>query len=516
MIFFPFLGEIVMAFRLGPILSFRGAGNNQWRLSVLVVKNGGAPTFECADAVDVSGFEAIHQVGNDFVYRCLFTIPLAAGGSAREYRVDGIANSLHLPGAGKPPHMAYGSCNGFSSAKLMKGVADKNRLWKEMAVKHGERPFHLLLLGGDQVYADSMWDTVKLMKQWVELPYRKGNEVSAPKLIERMQKELKLFYFDLYVTRWSQPEVASMFASIPSIAMWDDHDLIDGWGSYKEDRQDSPVFQQAIWPAASQAFRIFQHQLKPGDRHPAIIAPPAAAGSKEALTLGHVVGPIAILALDMRTERTDMRVLSEAHWNAVYGWIEALDESVRHLLVMSSIPVVYPGFDTLERLFGFLPGHQDLEDDLRDHWNSRPHKGERLRLVHRLLSAANSKKLRPTLISGDVHVAALGYIESSRDVLGSSAVINQLISSGIVHPGPGGAVLFALRHLFDNKDEMDRGITARMVEFPGTQEKFVGGRNFLTLRPDNVPHLWAEWWVEGKDAVEKAPYTKVIHALDRG
>ena len=132
-------------------------------------------------------------------------------------------------------------------------------------------------------------------------------------------------------------------------------------------------------------------------------------------------------------------------------------------------------------------------------------------MIHRLLATSNSpKKIRPTIISGDVHVAGIGYVESTRPEHIRSAVINQLISSGIVHPGPGAAVLFALRNLFDRPDEMDRGITGRMVEFPGTQDKFVGGRNFLTLRPDEIDRIWANWWIEGST---EDPYTKVIHPI---
>jgi hypothetical protein len=71
-------------------------------------------------------------------------------------------------------------------------------------------------------------------------------------------------------------------------------------------------------------------------------------------------------------------------------------------------------------------------------------------------------------------------------------------------------VLFALRHLFDSSDELDRGIVASMSEFPGTQNRFVGGRNFLSLEPDEgagPARIWANWFVES----DPAPYVKVIH-----
>ncbi len=66
-------------------------------------------------------------------------------------------------------------------------------------------------------------------------------------------------------------------------------------------------------------------------------------------------------------------------------------------------------------MFGFLPGQQELEDDLRDHWTSPPHLQERLRSVHRLLKFSAETECRVTILSGDVHVAAVGVIESDRN-----------------------------------------------------------------------------------------------------
>ena len=57
------------------------------------------------------------------------------------------------------------------------------------------------------------------------------------------------FYFELYCKRWAQPQLAAMLASVPTIMMWDDHDIFDGWGSHPPARQRSPVF-QGIFAAA--------------------------------------------------------------------------------------------------------------------------------------------------------------------------------------------------------------------------------------------------------------------------
>lgn len=493
-----------MAIEMGPVLTLMKAEADYWELSVLVVADQQPEDLVCTARAEKGAgpFETLWQVKGKAAYRSRLRIALEPQPRAVTYSVGGRNFSFELPGRAKAPRIAYGSCNGFSSLKAMKGVNDKNCLWRKMAAEHGGKPFNLLLLGGDQVYADSMWENVSSMEAWSELSWDKGNRFVAT---AGMKVDLETFYFDLYTKRWAQPEVAHMLARVPSIAMWDDHDIIDGWGSYPRERQGCSVYQDAIWPAAQKAFRTFQHQLSAGERHPSAVAP------VHGLTIGHVIGGVAILSLDMRSERTKEQVLSPAHWELVYAWMEALDRP-KHLLLMSSIPVVYPGFDTLERLLGIFPGYQDLEDDLADHWSSRPHKGERLRLIHRLLGLAEKRRIRPTIISGDVHVAALGYVESTRAESGSGAVINQLISSGIVHPGPGGAVLFALRHLFDSSDEIDRGIVGRMVDFPGTQDRFIGSRNFLMITPDlnDEPRLWADWVIERDDH----PYTKVIHPLE--
>ena len=92
---------------------------------------------------------------------------------------------------------------------------------------------------------------------------------------------------------------------------------------------------------------------------------------------------------------------------------------------------------------------QALEDDLKDHWHSRSHKVERLRLIHRLLQFAEKKETRVTLLSGDVHVGAVGVIESQRagSMNNHANVIHQLTSSGIVHPAPPPLLSYALQFL---------------------------------------------------------------------
>jgi len=391
----------------------------------------------------------------------------------------------------------------------MKRIRNKNALWFDMAEKHRNpsrlSPFHVLLMGGDQVYADSMWETVKLIKDWAS---KSRKQQVAARFTSSMQDKVEEFYFSLYRDRWSQLEPADMLASIPTVMMWDDHDIFDGWGSYPKELQNCDVY-QGIYQVARRYFQAFQLQIPPDEPHPMSLLD---HGSQN-LSMGFDLQTMALLVLDMRSERTLDTVMRDESWNAVEEWMQGQNYK-KHLVIMASIPVVHPDFGLMESVLGFLPGQQELEDDLKDHWTSRTHKTERLRFIHRLLRFAREKNCRVTLISGDVHVGATGIIESKRvpDADRNSQVINQLTSSGIVHPAPPGIALFFLEKTGDAVEEVDRDVIARMLEFPGTRQRFISGRNWLGLEGDKKDRLWACWYLEPDIAgISQPPYTKVIH-----
>lgn len=168
------------------------------------------------------------------------------------------------------------------------------------------------------------------------------------------------------------------------------------------------------------------------------------------------------------------------------------------MLIVAPVPVVHADFGSIENLLNFFPGDQELEDDLRDHWQSGPHEKERLHLIHRLFSLMEVKNIRTTILSGDVHVAGVGIIETTRTGKpGSRArVINQLTSSAIVHPPPTALMSFVLENLASEEEPVDLNISASMINFPGKRQKFVLSRNFLSLEPDDLGRIWANWYLE--------------------
>lgn len=488
-----------MATILGPILNLRNVTSETWRLSVLVVTDNGEPgsiTWDVAGTTGAAVATPLWTRKGRTAY--CFDLPLPRIAIKGVYQYDGISYELAIPGESDDPRIIYVSCNGFSDPKVMaKHSTPQMALWEDIEVRHASQPYHVLIGGGDQVYADSILYDRGDFEAWASQSFQQGNQVP---LTAAMDDQLQEFYFDLYCSRWKDPTLARIMASVPLLAMWDDHDIIDGWGSYPRDRQDCPVM-KGIFAAARRGFAVFQQHLpSESTTHP--------NGFGDAFSRGLIIGKTAILALDLRSDRRQDCVMRPSHWKLVVEWLDSLDEDkVKHLLLMSSIPVVYPSFSLLEEMFAIIPGQQELEDDLRDHWNSVPHAQERVRLIHNLINLSY-RGIRPTILSGDVHVAALGQIESTRDPA-RVVTINQLISSAVVHPPPPAIAAFGLGLLFDKLMPVDSRIEAKMMAFPGTRSRMIARRNYMVLEPDNEGRIWANWITEG----EPNPYTKVIHSL---
>ena len=497
-----------MARVCGPILGWRGQDGDAWRVSVMVAHRGDDGPGALSYGVGENTAEAsaplapIGSLGTVAVFAVELSLPL---GQAEQTVTYGFAGEdrrwrFTLPARGVAPRLAYGSCNGFSLPGDMKKIADKNALWRDMAGEHARQPFHLLLLGGDQIYADQLWDTVPELARFNERPRAERARRPAG---AGLRRAVERFYADLYAARFSQAEVAEALAGIPTLMMWDDHDIFDGWGSYSPEEQASPVF-QTIFAAARTAFALFQLQSDPA-------APAGRLPGQAAFNALFRFETGAVLVLDLRSERTQQQILSPASWNAVLAAIDGTT-GLKHLLVMSSIPVLHPDMAFLERAFGLLPGMQGIEDDLHDQWLSYNHKTERLRFIHRLLDFAEAKGTRVTILSGDVHVAALGVISSERRPVRhvNADAITQLTSSAIVHPPPARVVRYFLEQIGAEVQEIDRDITGQMQVFPGTNYRFVAERNWMSLDVDDKDRIWVNWRIENAPQ----PLTKVVHPCE--
>ncbi|MFT5757629.1 MAG: hypothetical protein ACI9LM_002365 [Alteromonadaceae bacterium] len=412
--------------------------------------------------------------------------------------------SFYIPPKDESPQFIYTSCNGFSSPDLVTKTSDPYRLWKRIKKEQNNRitqfqsensptntPYSILIMGGDQLYADSIWHDVPELKKWCSKSFK---EKKAKKESRILTDQVTKFYEKLYFERWNQPETALMLASIPSVMMWDDHDIFDGWGSYPAEVQSWDVH-KTIFAAAKSYFELFQIR---SSKNKSLIG-----HTNHHYSFGLKYRKTHILALDNRSQRTIKHVMSTQQWTDIINYLDnAATEG--NLLVLSAVPVVYRDFSAVETYFDATPWEEELTDDLKDHWRAKEHQGERMRLIKRLLNNAKQRQKKSLLsktviLSGDVHVGCLGVItdKTDRHVI----KLHQVVSSGIVHPAPSRLAWLGIITSTNDRDEClneDNTITSKMLT-PIHSDRYILSRNYATISTGNDSKLWINWQTENKD-----------------
>jgi len=394
------------------------------------------------------------------------------------------------PSINETPNLVYTSCNGFSSLDLMHKTQAPYRLWERMANQHEQKPVSLILMGGDQLYADDIWSAIPELKKWNDLNHREKISRKASKIL---RDQIDRFYDRIYQERWSNESMSLMLASAPSLMMWDDHDIFDGWGSFPAALQNCDVFQQ-IFKTAKRYFELFQIRSKLNN---ALLNP-----QEDHYAFALKFHNYNILGLDNRTERTLEQVMgSETQWPLINDYLDQLNDE-GHLLVMSAVPIIYRDFSFTESVFDITPWEEELTDDLKDHWRSKEHQGERARLIHHLLDNSHKRRQanpesKTVILSGDVHIGCIGVINDTA----RNCKVHQVVSSGIMHPAPSRLQWIGIMAVTNDKIEYlneDRTIHISMLT-PFSSDKYIRQRNYVTLSMGSDKKLWVNWESEGKD-----------------
>lgn len=481
----------------GPLLGLEG--EDLYTICFVTGKNSQAA--EVSVGKQTLAAQAIASIPAGTFWRAEFKCNAQEMGKMLQYniRVDGEGTtsvqgdaewSFYVPKIDEKPHMAYVSCNGFSDYKLMQTTETPYALWDRLNQQHGEQAFALMLMGGDQVYADSLWGDagIKQLESWRELNLK-------DKLKQKPSKatldQLDQFYCQLYSKNWQKsPAMAKALACIPTVMMWDDHDIFDGWGSYPAEQQNCEMY-KAIYAAAAKYFELFQLRGLANNKS-------KLSATQTHYSLGLTFRGHTVLAMDNRSERSIPEIMKPSHWNDINQF---LDNKVKgHLLVMTGVPVVYRDFAFVEKTMDATPWAEELTDDLKDHWRAKEHQGERARLIMRLLgNAKNRPNKRTVILSGDVHVGCLGVIKDTSS--GTPVTVHQLVSSGIVHPAPTALQWAGITATTNDRPEtLDENglIQINMLTAFGAG-KYFRTRNYLTLLEGSDDKLWANWICENNE-----------------
>ncbi|KAJ4263606.1 hypothetical protein NW762_006428 [Fusarium torreyae] len=356
------------------------------------------------------------------------------------YRINrGPATGFWVPAQGETMNMMFYSCNGFSMSVKPDELSGPDPMWRDVLNSHQTRPFHLMIGGGDQIYNDCVSEECGLFKEWLSItnPVHKHTAALTPE----MQDELEKFYLNRYCMWFSQGLFGLANSQIPMVNMYDDHDIFDGYGSYPHHDMKSPVF-SGLGAIAFKYYMLFQHQSIVTETEST--EPSWILGNEPGPYIGEVgrslfmsVGSrVGLLAVDCRTERTEHDVISDKSWEKIMNrlYAEVRRGQVEHLMVLLGIPIAYPRLVWLENILtsrlmdpvkalgragvlgkalNNIDGGVEVLDDLNDHWTAKNHKQERSVVIEDLQDLAIDKSLRVTILSGDVHLAAVGQFYSN-------------------------------------------------------------------------------------------------------
>jgi hypothetical protein len=163
----------------------------------------------------------------------------------------------------QPVKMVFGSCREAAphamGHKLPPDALDA--FARRLMADESARP-DLLMLLGDQVYADM---TSREVRRFL----RRQRKRRKARLTDAPPHQVVTFheYTRLYLESWRDPEVRWLLSTVPSVMIFDDHEIIDDWNSsasWREAAKRQPWWHERITSGLA-SYWVYQHL---GNLHP--------------------------------------------------------------------------------------------------------------------------------------------------------------------------------------------------------------------------------------------------------
>ena len=456
---------------VGPVLFARRSDRSLYHLSaLLVLPSGEPPELRAMGGPGVKPVE-LYSVCDRVVWRYDFALPTS---DRAFYQIGGDRFRVNTDLA-DDTRIAYVSCNGQARADDARSLDERNPMWRRLSEEHKRNAFSLMLHGGDQLYADEVVHAHTDLRAWSESD---DDDKAKFDFTDEIKQAAEAYLFRRYVRLYAQPEVAYLLARVPSLMMWDDHDIIDGWGSHAELMLDSPIG-QGLFQAARKLFMLFQ--LGVTEQHP---ADPAHGGGSLGFTASFP--GFDVIVPDLRSERRPDRVMGQDGWLVVTKAL-ARQDAAKRLFLMSSVPLLGPRLSWIESLIGYVPKLRRYEDDLRDQWQSHAHRDEWRRFLSLLERTMSERDFAVTVLSGEIHLATRAEMN-----LGDGRRLDQLVASGIAHKPPPRLYARALGCLAAFGEGPLPGRKIHIRRLPGQRRIYVAERNYLVL--ERQQDRWTASW----------------------
>jgi hypothetical protein len=340
-----------------------------------------------------------------------------------------------------------------------------SRRLQSECVRRRQRWPHAMLMMGDQIYADDVPPSIRAALDTAHaasgLP--EGTAVSFEE------------HAQTYLDAWKHPELRWLFSCIPTLAIFDDHDVIDDWNISAEwkAKMAGTSWWFTKYASALLAYWLYQGagNLHPDDwdadermraaRRSITNRPVDATGPLQTLFTRYALGQgrptwsysidlngARLVVADLRFHRdlTSRDIMDDPEWTWLEDTVRSSPE--RHLLLVSSLPYLLPDaiheLETSSEASNSFPwnlnplnhlidaigfGPKTIREDYdMEHWSAFSTSFNRL--LSLLEELRRPGRVRPAFIgilSGDVHFC---YNMLGRLALAPHRPIYQLVSSG--------------------------------------------------------------------------------------
>ncbi len=311
--------------------------------------------------------------------------------------------------------------------------SDGFEVWSEIPNILKENPdVRFAILGGDQVYLDE----------------------AAKNIGQNSEKRMKAV-LEAYRIHWGNSHYRRVLCSLPSYLMWDDHDIVDGWGSERKAFDGEAVTTpKADWQdwfeTTKSAFWNFQ-----ACRNPDVFG----CGMGGPFDSCFRIGNCAFILADLRSNRNYRlnQIWLDEQFEKVKSWV-ASAQGIDTLFFVSPVVFAHGDPKTEEAIGGFWPAVLaivdwlrsagkflklvskwdknigDLRDDLDDAWFSKPNEKTASKVLNYFFELQNPKVgngISTVILSGDIHTSGYSSIYSDDPAHGSCAIIPHIVSSPV-------------------------------------------------------------------------------------
>lgn len=313
--------------------------------------------------------------------------------------------------------------------------ADGFEVWSALPAILNENPnVRFAILGGDQVYLD---EAAEIAENCTDL--------------ERTREILKA-----YKSHWYHEDYRRVLCSLPSYLMWDDHDIVDGWGSEEKHFKapDSLEFRPE-WIKWFESARHFFWTMQ-ANRNPDVFQQPPTGPYDTCFR----VGSNGFVLLDLRSNRNAhaKQIWSSDQFERIKNWVGEQNQ-LETLFVVS--PVVFSHGDPktegiIDRIWPWVLKQinklrkysqlnffvrtydktiGDLRDDLKDAWFSPCNEASAEAMLDYLFGlqnpAASKTGIDVIILSGDIHTSGYSTIHSEESIHKNAPTIPQIVSSPV-------------------------------------------------------------------------------------